>query len=213
MEPASQRRSIEIDRGLYLIRYVTAEDKERPPAVRVRLDRAGAGSATLLFHPDQNDAVLWQPGAALAVRATRPVKLAIEVTSSDQDGSTAALVRIESLTHGAPAQQTLFSNLETVDFDVDGLRLLGHVARIGDVIVGPREWLAGPSAPSRIEGFSIEWPGKPAHVDVRYAATLARPHAVPGEFGDSRIVLRNSWAFAPGGRRDHRNLRTGRFVL
>jgi hypothetical protein len=63
--------------------------------------------------------------------------------------------------------------------DLAGLRVLGHVARIGDVVAGANEWIAGPSAPSRIEGIAVEWPGKPAQLDLRYSVRLGRPQAAP----------------------------------
>src|SRR5262249_26083663 len=59
-----------------------------------------------------------------------------------------------------------------------------HVASIGDVVVNANEWLAGPAAPSRIEGISIEWPGKPEDVDIRYSVKTARPQTVSGRIVD-----------------------------
>jgi hypothetical protein len=61
------------------------------------------------------------------------------------------------------------------------LQVLGHVARLGDVTVGADQWLGGPAAPTRIEGFLLRWPGKPADVELRYAATVAGQR--PGEIG------------------------------
>ena len=40
--------------------------------------------------------------------------------------------------------------------------------------VGADEWIAGPSAPSRIEGIAIEWLDKPAGVDLRYAVNSTK---------------------------------------
>jgi len=54
------------------------------------------------------------------------------------------------------------------------------VAGVGDVFAGPDEWLAGPSAPSRIEGIAIEWPDKPCDLTLRYAVKTAKPQAASG---------------------------------
>ena len=48
------------------------------------------------------------------------------------------------------------------------------------MVVAANEWIAGPSAPLRIEGISIEWPGKPADLEIRYAVKTAKPHPISG---------------------------------
>jgi hypothetical protein len=45
--------------------------------------------------------------------------------------------------------------------------------------VGPNQWIAGPTSPSRIEGIAIQWPNKPHDIDLRYAVRLARSQAAP----------------------------------
>jgi hypothetical protein len=67
-----------------------------------------------------------------------------------------------------------------VPHDHGGIRILGHVSGMGDVPVNANEWLAGPSAPSRIEGLSISWPDKPADLDIHYAVKTAKPQATSG---------------------------------
>ena len=61
---------------------------------------------------------------------------------------------------------------------------LGHIAGIGDVHANANEWLAGPTAPSRIEGISIEWPTKPEGVDIRYSVKTAQPVNISGRIVD-----------------------------
>jgi hypothetical protein len=180
MEPAIQRKTIEIGRGLFLMRYATAEDTERPPLVRVLLDKANQKNVTLILQPDRKEAVLWEPGSALVVRATAPAKLSVEVVAGHEDGSTAASVRIEVLTQGAPRSQ-LPNWIGASGLDLGDFQVLGHVAGIGDVLVGPEQWLAGPSAPSRIEGIAIEWPSKPPDIDLHYSVKLAKPQAASGQ--------------------------------
>jgi hypothetical protein len=184
MEFAKQRKTIEVNKGLFLIRYASAEDEARPPKVEIFLDAASVEDVELILRPDHEDAILWQPGSCLVVRASAPGKLALEVTSHRDTGSTAATVNIEPLTQGeagsrhAPAKKSRGS---AATLDLDGVRLLGHVAGIGDVTVGGREWLGGPSAPSRIEGISLEWPGKPDDLDIRYSVKLAKPQSSSGQ--------------------------------
>jgi hypothetical protein len=185
MERPKQRRMIDIDRGLFLIRYAAADDEAKPPRVAISSEPASDKNLNLVLHPDHREAVLWQPGACLVVRATTPGKLLIEVTPAQGGGSVAATVRVERITQG----EVLSDDFRTRDpfpssYDLSHLRLLGHVASIGDVVVNSNEWLAGPSAPSRIEGISIEWPAKPDDVDIRYSVKTARPQTISGRLMD-----------------------------
>jgi hypothetical protein len=168
----AKRKTVDIDRGLFLVRYSSADDPRRPPTVRIAFDADSAPDNALIIHPDAREAVLSEPGTALAVRTTSPARLLIEVSPTDEDGSTAATVKVEALNAGPPVDTPV------ADRAVDGasdlltahsIRLRAHVAGIGDVVAAPREWVAGPAAPSRIEGIAIEWEGRPAGLGLRYA--------------------------------------------
>jgi hypothetical protein len=180
MESAIQRKTINIDRGLFLLRYAAAEDAEQPPFVKVSPDKATEKNVTLILQPDHRDAVLSGPGTALVVRATAAAKLWVEVSALQADGSTAASITIEEVTQGDPIPQLPTApNLN--DFDLSDFRVLGHIARLGDLVVASQEWLAGPSAPARIEGIAVEWPSKPQDLDIRYSVKLARPQAAASQ--------------------------------
>jgi len=169
-----KRKILQVDRGLFLVRYASAEDGRKPPVVSVSLDPSAGPGNTIITHPDGHEAILWQPGSALAVRTVTPVKLLVEVSPLDEDGSTAAVVNVEALTFGEPPAPSQQRSESPRSGDVSGIRILGHVAGLGDVTAGPDEWIAGPSAPSRIEGIAIEWPDKPAGVELRYAFGSAK---------------------------------------
>jgi len=62
---------------------------------------------------------------------------------------------LERLIQGEPLDEP--AELAPETFDFTGLRLMAHVAGIGDVFVNLNEWIAGPSAPSRIEGIAVEY--------------------------------------------------------
>jgi hypothetical protein len=176
MARAEQRKIANIDRGLFLVRYAAADDDGRPPKVRVSVDPSRDNDILLVLHPDHADATLSRPGSCLVVMATRPGELIVDVTPSRRNGSSAATVKIEPLTQGVPESAPAFEQ----SFAGSDLRVLGHVAGIGDVFVGAQEWLAGPAAPSRIEGIAIEWPDKPRDLTLRYAVTTAKPQAASG---------------------------------
>jgi hypothetical protein len=169
----AKRKTVDIDRGLFLVRYSSADDPRRPPSVRIALDPDSAPENALITHPDAHEAVLLEPGTALAVRAVRATRLLVEVTPAGEDGSTAATVKVEALNPGAqtdPAAATDVRAGEAGESFLDNsIRLRAHVAGIGDVEAAGQEWVAGPAAPSRIEGIAVEWPDRPAGLALRYA--------------------------------------------
>jgi hypothetical protein len=97
--------------------------------------------------------------------------------ASRQNGSKAAAVKFDPLTQGTPISSA-HGERDSLEHGTD-MRLLGHVAGIGDVVVGTRDWLAGPTAPSRIEGIAVEWPQKPSGLDLRYAVKSANQPGTP----------------------------------
>jgi hypothetical protein len=178
MEPGKQEHTIALNRGLFLVRYTAAEDQAQPPWVRVSPDLVSANDIDILLHPDHREAVLWQPDTCLVVRALAASKLCVEVVPRRASGSVAATVRIEALNQGTP----LIDNKVGNDiFQSGDLRILAHVAGIGDVTVNANEWLAGPASPSRIEGLCIDWPDKPTGLEIGYAVKTAKPHSVSSQ--------------------------------
>jgi hypothetical protein len=208
MKSSKQSKIVDVDKGLVLVRYATAGDEMRPPKIEVLVNPKDEKHIEIISNPLHSESVLWEPGACLVVRATRPGKLFIEVIPVDEEGSTAATVKVEMLNQGGisgarsalPDTRTVVASgsksqvtsqvasqvsskvASQIDSDValDRLRIIGHVAGIGDVTARADEWVAGPTAPARIEGLSIVWPGKPDDLDIRYCVRLARPHAVSG---------------------------------
>jgi hypothetical protein len=203
MARVERRKIADIDRGLFLVRYAAAEDKVRPPTVTVNVDPMRKTDVSIwghtfwfmeevlvVLHPNHSNAVLSQPGSGLVVRATNPTQIIVEVTPSQQNGSSAAIVKIAPLT-----QREAISVPEPATKSAvvgGGIRILGHLAGIGDVFVSADEWLAGPTAPSRIEGIAIEWPGKPNDLNIRYSVKTAKPQTSsdvmmdPGHYAGTR---------------------------
>jgi hypothetical protein len=176
----SGRKTVDIGRGIFLVRYADAEDEAWPPTVTVSPDAESEEHISLLLHPDHRDPVLWQPGACLVVRASSPGRLSIAVKPSVINGSAAATVKVEPLLQRTAAPAVLAGKHNGSSSDVDDFRVLGHIAGIGDVVAHANEWLAGPSAPSRIEGISIAWPGKPDDLQFRYAVQTAKAQSISG---------------------------------
>jgi hypothetical protein len=194
MERATNRKVVDVERGLFLVRYAAANDADLPPAVNISPDPSSNANIRFLLHPDHDQATLWQPGSCLVVLATARGKLLVDVAPQRENGSVAATVRLEALDQGMASGRGLRITSASTDYpDVSDFQIRGHVASVGDVVVNSDQWLAGPSAPSRIEGFSLEWPSKPSGLDIRYAVKTAKASAVSG-----RVVPLGSFAGTRG---------------
>jgi hypothetical protein len=169
-----EQKSLDIQRGLFLIRYESAENVARPPTVTISVD-PGTSDVELILPPDADEPVLWSPGASLIVKAQRSARLWVAVEPSEPNGSMAAKVQLTTLSND-PAGTA--RPPEGPDLDLSDFNLLGHVAGIGDVSAGPGKWIAGPMAPSRIEGIAIQWRAA-EEVGLRYAVRVGgqRPAA------------------------------------
>jgi len=172
-----QQKVVDLDRGLFCIQYRSADDEASPPKVVVSPAPGDERKVELILHPDAEQAVLWQPGSSLIVRTSSSAQLSVQVVPVRPNGSKAASLKFENLTQGTPTQAR--RSRQNQDLETEGLRLLGHVAGRGDVVVGPNEWVAGPATPSRIEGIAIEWPEKPDDLKLRYAVKSAAQTGTP----------------------------------
>jgi hypothetical protein len=194
MEGVKQLKSVAINRGLFLLRYASAEDRAQPPVVKVSTGSGSNKDIEFLLHPDHEEAVLTQPSSALIVRALTSGKLSVEVAPVSAGGSTAATLRIEPLIQGtASAAPTDPKRRSSAPYDFSTLHILSHVTGTGDRRVKINEWIAGPAAPSRIEGFAIEWPDKPEDLGIHYAVKTAK--SLPGS---SRAVGLGAFAGTRG---------------
>jgi hypothetical protein len=173
-----QQKVVDLDRGLFCVQYQSADDEASPPKVVVVPAPGHESEVEFFLHPDADQAVLWQPGSSLILRTSGAAQVHVQVVASRQNGSKAAAVKFDPLTQGAPVSSAHDGRNSPLDHGTD-MRLLGHVAGIGDVVVGTREWLAGPTAPSRIEGIAVEWPQKPSGLDLRYAVKSANQPGTP----------------------------------
>jgi hypothetical protein len=185
---SGQRRTTEIARGLFAVRYVGADDSDHPPLVKITVEPGSEAHVDVLLHPDHDEGVLMHPGTCLIVRAMMPGTLAVEVEPTKDNGSIAATINIEPLIQSAPTGSAARESRRPGARRAGGLaadiRILGHIAGLGDAYANANEWLAGPTAPSRIEGVAIEWPTKPQGVDLRYSVKTAQPVDISGRIVD-----------------------------
>lgn len=175
MEPTASEKSLDLHRGLFLVRYEAADDSVHPPTVTVSTDLPSS-HISIISCPGFDDGVMWSPGASLVVRAMQSGRLRVAVAPSVTNGSTGARIQLVPLSSDPADKQKTQRTAEVAPtVDLASLRLVGHVAGLGDISVAAGEWIAGPNAPSRIEGITLDWPTKPRGLDLRYAVRVGGP--------------------------------------
>jgi hypothetical protein len=179
MELHSQQKTLDMQRGLFLIKYEASEDSQNPPTVQITPDQGSESSVELLLPPDAERAVLWSPGATVVARATSSGRLRLTVEAVQPGGSTSARIQVLALTNDP---KFMAGRRSSAPLDLSSFRLLGHVAGRGDVIVEADSWVGGPLAPSRIEGLAIQWPDKAQGLAFRYSVVVGGPRPVRGAF-------------------------------
>lgn len=168
MKSPTLQKSLDLQKGLFLIRYDSAEDAAQPPKVSLSIDSRVAGSVEFLLPPDVEEPVLWSPGANVVVRLSAPTRIQVEVSARSAGGSLGARIQSASLS----TDPLGLAALDEPPIDFSGLRLLGHLAGRGDTFAGLAEWLGGPMAPTRIEGVGLDWAGRPQNFGLRHSVRV-----------------------------------------
>src|SRR5579863_3530147 len=90
MEAVGKRKIVDVDKGLFQVRYAAAQDAARPPKVSLSAEPSSEAGVAFFLHPDHREAVLWQPGSCVVVRAAAPSKLVVDVSPIADQGSSNA---------------------------------------------------------------------------------------------------------------------------
>lgn len=177
-----------------------------PLRVIVSADPDFADDVQLLFSPGATAGVLRKPGDFVVVSVQRDATVLITTLGDGADRPEAVTLHVDRIDQEAgglsrrPAMAALPGPQAGFDSGQDAaersvpLRIAGHVERRGDLFVTGGEWLGDPGGSARIEGFSIQWPRRPANVDISYGCSILglgrMPEAVVGEFVGTRMQAR-----------------------
>lgn len=84
--------------------------------------------------------------------------------------------------------------LREINIAETGISLIGHIERIGDVVVREGQLLGDPVNNLRLEGFQLAWPDRPQQLDVAYSIALEglgpMPPVTTGQFCGTRNEAR-----------------------
>jgi hypothetical protein len=161
-ESALEREAtVNVDRGLYLLRYASGAASGVSPVAVARPAPGSEPFIEVISAPGIVSGFLSRPGECVVVRAERGGVLSVKIMRSIVGASLDASFRLEPIGAEGSAS-TVAANVGpavALPFAaVDGaakFTILAHVSRRGDIEVGAGEWVAGPQAPAAIEGMQI----------------------------------------------------------
>lgn len=160
--------------GLYALRYMSAPSDAAYPVVDVR-PRAANNDITLISAPGGQSDRLMAPGDCIIVRAEQSGSLELTISTDMPRASLDAEFRLERLTPPSQSAKSSVASGSVVPVRQAGVvSVTAHVSRRGDVIAEPGEWICGPDMPMPIEGLQIDWPNRPAGLDLAYTVTAGR---------------------------------------
>ncbi|NHZ64080.1 hypothetical protein [Massilia genomosp. 1] len=121
--------------------------------------------------------------------------LRVDQIGLDRPGASAAVPSARAIMHAPPAAGG-------IQIGAQGITLIGHVERDGDVIAAPGELLGDPRSLLRLEGFQVVWPDRPDGVDLAYNIVVEGGGALPmvksGKFcgtrGEARRIIAVTFA-------------------
>lgn len=196
-EVARVTRIQRVSAGLFVLRYASSTDMRNPPQVFVEFD-AASGVSVLTDVPGGVSA-MHIPGDALVVHALRDSQIRFIVSATAAGGGTDARCVLERVSCSLPAVSSPAYVADIADVrgsgqgsSGEGLSILAHVSRRGDIIASVGEWVCGPASPHPIEGLELTWPDRPAGVDILMSAIIrdgtrkALPPVSIGHFAGSR---------------------------
>lgn len=191
-------RTMQINRGLYALKYLAAHDVGTPALVTVAFAPDSEGGE-FFWAPDTQPGVLRQPGDTVVMSSLGSSLLVVTIFllgPASEDTVKLKLDRIDGLSErdiaavkGSGATQPV-QVPDQPDEEIEPIYLSGHIAYKGDMTAAPGKWLGSPEEREQIEGFTVHWPRRPVGTDISYGCTIGGravgAETVTGDFTGTR---------------------------
>lgn len=180
--------------GMYILRH---PGEGRPPLTITQTPK-GAGRVDFMATRKASGMLIADPTDCVVIHIIEAAVELLVATHGDvaADKADEPALRIDKIAladRALPAAAAVPAG-KSVPVDKAGLLLVGHIERQGDVIVKPGEMLGNPAASLRLEGFQVEWVGRPEGVDLAYGVAIeghgALPAVTTGHFAGTRSQAR-----------------------
>jgi hypothetical protein len=192
---AERHHAMVVGRGLYLLRYVSAPSDRNYPSIAVNRHPRN-NDVTLMSAPGGIDTDLRAPGDCIVVRARAPGSISLVVIADGPDSTIDAELRLERILAATDCKVEQRSakvvEMKARSGGSTEVSVMAHVSRRGDVVGEPGQWICGPELPLPIEGIEIDWPHRPAGINLSYQVSTGRPlgrhalSATAGQFAGTR---------------------------
>ncbi|TXN07164.1 hypothetical protein FV222_03095 [Methylobacterium sp. WL103] len=188
-------RVLTLKSGLYLLRYVSADDLRYPPRVLVAADPDQSDGLSIQPMPGRAHNLLRKPGEVLIATVEGEARLLVSTLREAAGISDTIVIKVDRLdvaeTARTPEVRSILAGPNPpVPLPARALRLGAHIERVGDIIVDSPDWIGSETSRARIEGLSLFWPNRPEGIDIEYSVSLLgrgrMPNTLTGGFVGSR---------------------------
>ena len=173
---------LNVAEGLYVLRYPGGANPRSAPAATVKLPATDSAEADIITAPGLDTGEMPGPGSnvVLVVRKSGPIEVVVEASGGNDslDARFSLDLLAPALPKGRPeaAERTRVKLGAMAKPDVSGagsgqpglIELFAHVARRGDIAADEEGWVAGPNAPSAIEGIEVSCSRTDLGVAIQY---------------------------------------------
>ncbi len=173
---------LNVAEGLYVLRYLGGANPRSAPAATVKLPATDSAEADIITAPGLDTGEMPGPGSnvVLVVRKSGPIEVVVEASGGNDslDARFSLDLLAPALPKGRPeaAERTRVKLGAMAKPDVSGagsgqpglIELFAHVARRGDIAADEEGWVAGPNAPSAIEGIEVSCSRTDLGVAIQY---------------------------------------------
>ncbi len=163
-EPSEREATVDIDRGLFILRCVSGVASDAPPLAMVRPTPSSEPYIEVISAPGIINGFLSGVGECVVIRAERAGQLSIKLKRANSSASADVSLKNEPISGTGRTtpidsvsgpSETLSADRAIAGGSAPKFTILAHVSRRGDVEVEAGTWIAGPEAPAAIEGLEI----------------------------------------------------------
>lgn len=193
-QAATQRSTLNVGAGLYVLRYLGSIDPRNAPRAHVTPQQSSDHDIDIVGAPGTQHGELTHPGSSLVIVVRKAGVIEVVVNAVENSNNVDARLTLDLVASAVlPASRDARSNgVDRVKAEVPrrqgaapSLAVQAHVARRGDIMADGDGWIAGPEAPAAIEGLQIDCDDPEIGVVGQYRNTQARDWSrwsQPGHF-------------------------------
>ena len=171
--------------GIYILRHSKEGGRGALSVSRAAIHAFDSGKIETLSTPKTHGSVL-RDGADCIVMQVSETAVDLLVTAYlTQANQAEPLLKIDKVSLDAEIPeihapvQAIAPSSQAFEISHQGLSIIGHIERTGDLLASGDQCLGDPTSNLRLEGFQIMWPDRPEGIDLGYSVSLEGIGATP----------------------------------